>query len=284
MPYMAKRFDAFVPPEEILPMTQAIARVFGRLDERKIAIARASSSGAGSEPKFKEVVLEERRDAPYDLRAGLNTLRTPNNSRKRHSVPAASGHGSRLRRVQALGQHQHAPTKAGRLRCRYCRASAWRHHRQSASFSCGHCPALKGNRPHHSRTNFVILAGSARAICPKFTRPWKPSALAIPAQVPSVDIVTCPGTDTCKLGISSSRGLAGELHKALAEKSFQLDESVQRLHIKISGCFNSCGQHHVSDLGFYGVGHKIGGFAVHALSCARWRVGTLTAVLTACPS
>jgi sulfite reductase (ferredoxin) len=77
-----------------------------------------------------------------------------------------------------------------------------------------------------------------------------------------VDIVTCPGTDTCKLGISSSRGLAGELHKRLAEKSFQLEESVQHLHIKISGCFNSCGQHHVADLGFYGVSRKVGGFAV----------------------
>jgi sulfite reductase (ferredoxin) len=77
-----------------------------------------------------------------------------------------------------------------------------------------------------------------------------------------VDIVTCPGTDTCKLGISSSRGLAGELRKRLLEKSFELDESVQHLHIKVSGCFNSCGQHHVADLGFYGVSRKIAGYAV----------------------
>ena len=77
-----------------------------------------------------------------------------------------------------------------------------------------------------------------------------------------MDIVTCPGTDTCKLGISSSRGLAGELRKRLAEKSFQMDEPVANLHIKISGCFNSCGQHHVADLGFYGVSRKIGGYAV----------------------
>jgi sulfite reductase (ferredoxin) len=77
-----------------------------------------------------------------------------------------------------------------------------------------------------------------------------------------VDIVTCPGTDTCKLGISSSRGLAGELRTRLAESSFRMDESVQHLHIKISGCFNSCGQHHVADLGFYGVSRKMGGFAV----------------------
>ena len=40
------------------------------------------------------------------------------------------------------------------------------------------------------------------------------------------------------------------------------DEAVQKLHIKISGCFNSCGQHHVADLGFYGVSRKIAGYAV----------------------
>ena len=60
-----------------------------------------------------------------------------------------------------------------------------------------------------------------------------------------LDIVACPGTDTCKLGISSSRGLAAELRTRLATKSFQLDQAIQDLHIKISGCFNSCGQHHM---------------------------------------
>ena len=75
-------------------------------------------------------------------------------------------------------------------------------------------------------------------------------------------MVTCPGTDTCKLGISSSRGLAAELRKGLLEKGAEMDESVENLHIKISGCFNSCGQHHVADLGFYGVSRKIAGYAV----------------------
>ncbi len=77
-----------------------------------------------------------------------------------------------------------------------------------------------------------------------------------------VDITSCPGTDTCKLGISSSRGLAAELRRQVDEKNFQSDEAVQQLHIKISGCFNSCGQHHVADLGFYGVSRKIAGHAV----------------------
>jgi sulfite reductase (ferredoxin) len=67
-----------------------------------------------------------------------------------------------------------------------------------------------------------------------------------------VDITACPGTDTCKLGISSSRGLAGELRERIAVKGWQYDEAVKNIRIKISGCFNSCSQHMVAEIGFYG--------------------------------
>jgi len=86
--------------------------------------------------------------------------------------------------------------------------------------------------------------------------------LAQPGAINIVDVVACPGTDTCKLGISSSRGLAAELQRRLADKGAEIDQAIQDLHIKVSGCFNSCGQHHIADLGFYGVSRKVGGFAV----------------------
>src|SRR5690606_9877529 len=63
----------------------------------------------------------------------------------------------------------------------------------------------------------------------------------------------------CKLGISSSRGLAGELRRQLSVIADKLDPAAESLHIKCSGCFNSCGQHHVADLGFLGVSRNVGG-------------------------
>jgi sulfite reductase (ferredoxin) len=89
-----------------------------------------------------------------------------------------------------------------------------------------------------------------------------------------VDVTSCPGTDTCKLGIASSRGLAGELRQRLAAKNLELDESIRGLRIKISGCFNSCGQHHVADLGFYGNSRNVGGFTVphfQVMIGGKWR-------------
>ena len=73
------------------------------------------------------------------------------------------------------------------------------------------------------------------------------------------DITACPGTDTCKLGISSSRALAAELRHQLQEAGVDQDPSARELLIKTSGCFNSCGQHHVADLGFLGVSRNVNG-------------------------
>ena len=89
-----------------------------------------------------------------------------------------------------------------------------------------------------------------------------PSASTSPGAKTIVDVTACPGTDSCKLGISSSRGLAGELRTRLYAKNAQLDEAIGNLHIKISGCFNSCGQHHISDIGFYGVNRNVKGYSV----------------------
>ena len=86
--------------------------------------------------------------------------------------------------------------------------------------------------------------------------------LAEPGAGTIVDVTACPGTDTCKLGISSSRGLAAELRTQLAQQNLQLHDAIKNFRIKISGCFNSCGQHHVADLGFYGNSRKINGYTV----------------------
>ena len=70
VPYQAKLFDEFLAPEELLPITQAIARVFGRLGERRTATALESSSWYMSwgSTKFKDLVMEERKILPHDSR------------------------------------------------------------------------------------------------------------------------------------------------------------------------------------------------------------------------
>ncbi len=65
------------------------------------------------------------------------------------------------------------------------------------------------------------------------------------------DIVSCPGTDSCKLGITASMGLGRALTDAV-EHVDSSDPLVRQMHIKMSGCPNGCGQHHIADIGFHG--------------------------------
>ena len=69
------------------------------------------------------------------------------------------------------------------------------------------------------------------------------------------DVVACPGTDSCKLGITSSMGLGRSLGSTLAEMNIE-DPLVKQMHVKMSGCPNGCGQHHVADIGFHGAAAK----------------------------
>ncbi len=71
------------------------------------------------------------------------------------------------------------------------------------------------------------------------------------------DTVSCPGTDSCKLGITSSMGLNKAINERLEEMALD-DELIRRIHIKMSGCPNGCGQHHIGNIGFYGASIKVG--------------------------
>src|SRR6185312_10286305 len=104
----------------------------------------------------------------------------------------------------------------------------------------------------------LVLRWVSNADLPALYAELNAAGLASPTAETIVDVASCPGTDTCKLGISASRGLAGELRERLAAKNAQFYELIAGLRINISGCFNSCGQHHISDLGFYGVSRKKG--------------------------
>jgi sulfite reductase (ferredoxin) len=70
------------------------------------------------------------------------------------------------------------------------------------------------------------------------------------------DVVACPGADTCNLAVTQSRGLASAIGDKLEEEGLG---DVGGLRINISGCTNSCGQHHQSDIGFYGAERRAHG-------------------------
>ena len=77
------------------------------------------------------------------------------------------------------------------------------------------------------------------------------------------DVVSCPGTDSCKLGITSSMGVNQAVQERIEAMDIT-DALTRRLNIKISGCPNGCGQHHVGSIGFTGASIKVGEHTIPA--------------------
>ena len=77
------------------------------------------------------------------------------------------------------------------------------------------------------------------------------------------DVVSCPGTDSCKLGITSSMGLNRAVQERIEEMRIT-DPLTRRIHIKMSGCPNGCSQHHIGNIGFYGASIKVGEHTIPA--------------------
>jgi sulfite reductase (NADPH) hemoprotein beta-component len=75
------------------------------------------------------------------------------------------------------------------------------------------------------------------------------------------DVTSCPGAESCRLAVTHSRGLGRLLHEQLAGRP-ALAALAPRLNLKVSGCPNGCGQHHIAGIGFQGGVRQVGGKAV----------------------
>jgi sulfite reductase beta subunit-like hemoprotein len=71
------------------------------------------------------------------------------------------------------------------------------------------------------------------------------------------DVVACPGADSCKLAITSSNQAGYSMREKMIEFNYQ-DPQVQQISLKISGCPNGCGQHHMAGIGLQGSSYKVG--------------------------
>ncbi len=106
-----------------------------------------------------------------------------------------------------------------------------------------------------NRQNFILRGLREEQLEPLFER-LTALGMAEPGAELVKDVVSCPGADTCGLAVTQSRGLAKSISEALEAEGLS---EVGGLRINISGCTNSCGQHHVADIGFFGAERRAHG-------------------------
>lgn len=113
-----------------------------------------------------------------------------------------------------------------------------------------------------SQQNFVLRWVQQQDLYGVYTELDK-VGLALPGAETIRDVVACPGTDTCGLGITGSKGLGRALTQIFADGEGE-SEDLKGLSIKVSGCPNSCAQHHIASIGFHGLAQKIEGRMIPA--------------------
>ena len=255
LPTEASLLTDFLPEEELLPTIEAILRVFVETGNRKNkfkARMKFVLRDKGIE-QFRHLVAEKRKisQAPAEVFTVASKIQPSLVS----IAPAPPANRAADPEYARWTEHNLMPQRQAGF------GAVWIKLPAGTLFSHqmrGLADLLEKNR----------LTGVRTVINQNLVIPWVPFDrtrglhdglreldLATPGARTISDVTGCPGATTCNLGITRSLTLAEVLSRELAGET---DPEVLKIHIKISGCPNSCGQHHIADIGFYGNARKIG--------------------------
>ena len=270
-PHPALALEEFTAREDLLPTIEAILRVFeqtGNRDNKLRARMKWVVDTLGID-EVRRRVLKVRHTA-----AGLVVVarrasprRSPRSATRRPVCPTTvapdRGRPGRhrwrstlARPVRALGGHQRHPRPGQRHGLG--RAPTPRSATSPPTSSVRWPPSSASSAPTcaspTARTS--CSAASPRPSCRCCSSACEAIGMARPGAELSRDVVACPGADTCNIAVTQSRGLAKAIGERLEEEGLA---EVGGVRINISGCTNSCGQHHIADIGFFGAERRAHG-------------------------
>lgn len=267
-PHPALALEDFTPREQLLPTVESILRVFEQTGNRDNKL-RARMKWVVDELGFEEVqrrVLAQRRLLPAsatwpggipeevivqgDAPAGRDL--TVDATAVGHGVSVALGGSS------PYGRWESANVVRGIAKSTVS-AYAWcRLGDITADQFRGVAEIIRefgADVRVSNRQNFIIRDLDESQLPTLYER-LVDLDMAAPGAELSRDVVSCPGADTCGLAVTQSRGLADAIGEALEVDGLA---EVGGVRINISGCMNSCGQHHIADIGFFGTERRAHG-------------------------
>ena len=282
----------FMPAEDMLRVAEAIIRVFherGDYQHRqrnRMKFLIKAMGWDGFRAAFEAALAQVRAEGVRELavrrraagrRAGAGVGRGSRAAGRRDRSPAspaaAAQHGPGIHPeppargsagggLRALAAHQRPPAEAGGLRLRRsspCR-SATSAARSSASSASWPAPTATAS-VRVTAVQDLVFRWVRRADLPDLYARLEAAGLGLPDADTIADVTSCPGAESCKLAVTQSRGLGQALEQHLRATPALIDLAPD-LDIKISGCPNGCGQHHIATIGFQGSLRKVDGRAV----------------------
>ncbi|MFQ5580887.1 MAG: nitrite/sulfite reductase, partial [Nitrospiria bacterium] len=260
-PKLAMLYSPFLPIDEVLPTCEAILRIFDRHgDRRRKSKARMKFIlEKWGMDLFKEKVAEE---LAALRKEGREYPPLPQPEQKTVSVPLF------------LPQNGNGAQKAGPEYARWVRTNVVPRPEESCAVQIklnlgdinvsqlrGLADIVDRYSPDGLRTTHqqnMLLHRIQRKNLPELYRALREIDLAESGAERVVDVIACPGAQTCQLALTSSMGLGGALLESFS-KDLPEYEDLEGLRIRISGCPNSCGHHHIAGIGFHGVAKKVHG-------------------------
>ena len=260
--FVGHQLEDFTPEEDLLHTSIAAIRIFDRLGDRKHMERnrmRYLVDQMGWE-QFQTLVLKERAIVRMTQSAivRLSVDQTPQKIEPHIRISGFDGKSipdgfSRWRKGNTFKQKQDGyysvsiTLEAGDVTASQLRAIA----EISREFSA----------EGYARTGFVqdiYLRWVAESDLPRLYSRLLEIGLANPGSLTMVHPVGCSGTTSCNLALTNSHRIAKEIQRKFIELKLDEDEDLRESSIKISGCPNSCGQHEIATLGFYGGGSRAG--------------------------
>ncbi|REE83138.1 sulfite reductase (ferredoxin) [Lutibacter oceani] len=256
-------FD-FVTVDQIIPITESVLRVFDRYGERsKRAKARLKFliKDIGFDA-FVKLVEEEQKalsvtsypidTTGFDSEIDFSTIEIP-------SVNIKDTQAFELwKSTNVIAQKQEGFSAIG------IKVHLGDFYTDKARILADLVKKYAGNEIRLSLRQNILIRHVKNELLPFFYVELQKLGFVDTGYESTLDITSCPGTDTCNLGIASSTGISAALEKVLRDEFPQYVNN-KDITIKISGCMNSCGQHTMAHIGFQGMSIKSGKLVAPAL-------------------
>ncbi len=260
--FVGHQLEDFTPEEDLLYTSLAVIRIFDRLGNRK-NMARNRMRYLVDEmgwEKFQTLVLKERAlvRATQSVLVQLEVDRTPDKISSPLRISEDSGSVtadgySRWYKTCTFKQKQDGyysvfiALEAGDITSNQLRSLAEIIRNYSAE-----------GKGRNGFTQNIILRYILEDDLPKLYGALLKVGLAKSGALTMSSPIGCSGTTSCNLALTNSHRLAKEIQRKFLELNLDQDDDLKDSSIKISGCPNSCGQHGIATIGFFGGGGRVG--------------------------
>ena len=260
--FVGHQLEEFTPEEDLLYTSIATIRIFDRLGNRK-NLARNRMRYLVDEmgwENFQNTILKERAimratqsiTIKLDIDDSKSEIKKPIKISEENGISNPDGY-SRWYRTSTIKQKQDG------YNCVFINLEAGDITSNQLLSLADICQEFSGEGfARNSFSQGIVLRWINEKDLPRLYDKLINAGLAKSGSLTMASSVGCSGTTSCNLALTNSHRLAKEIQRKFLELQLDEDNDLDDSTIKISGCPNSCGQHEIATIGFYGGGGRVG--------------------------